>query len=103
MAKYFYDADVAASTGDTIRYTIFQASGLSVGSWVNLNPATGVIVFSAGLANVGWNYFKVTATDNYGAFLTQPFGLLVNAAPFINENINTLYAIENIPFAVEIP
>jgi len=59
-----------------------------------------VIVFTAGLANVGWNYFQITAASSPEATLTQPFGLLVNSAPTINENLDTLYAIESIPFAV---
>lgn len=90
-------------TGSGLTYSINQANGLQVTDWVNLNPATGMVTFTAGLSNVGWNYFQITASDGLSTSLMQPFGILVNSAPVINENLRTLYAIENIPFAVELP
>lgn len=69
VSDYFSDADVLLS-GDTLTYTIKESSGASVGSWVVLNPTTGVLTISAGLSNVGWNYFQVTATDKSSSSLT---------------------------------
>ena len=80
-SDYFQDNDVAGASNDALTYSIKEASGLSVGSWVSLNPTTGFLIFTAGLSNVGWNYFQVTATDKAGASFTQPFGLLVNSKP----------------------
>jgi hypothetical protein len=80
VSDYFSDGDILLS-GDSLTYTIKQATGALVGSWVVLHPTTGILTFIAGLSNVGWNYFQVTATDKQSASLTQPFGLLVNSKP----------------------
>jgi hypothetical protein len=56
VSDYFSDADILLS-GDSLTYTIKQANGYSVGSWVALNPTSGMLTFTAGLTNVGWNYF----------------------------------------------
>ena len=88
--------------GDVITYSIAQANGLSVGSWVNLNPTSGALIMTGGYANVGWNYFEVTGTDKAGSFLTQPFGILINSPPIINETMGTLYATQEIPFAAKL-
>lgn len=100
VADYFNDADTL--TGDALAYSIFYANGLAVGSWVQLNAATGSLIFTAGIANVGWNYFTVTATDKSNAALIQSFGLLVNSKPIIKESMNTLYATQGIPFAAKL-
>lgn len=57
-----------------------------------MDSLAGKVTFTAGIQNVGWNYFQVTAIDKSGASLTQPFGLLVNAKPIIKESMSTLYA-----------
>jgi hypothetical protein len=57
-----------------------------------LNSATGILNLNAGINNVGWNYFVVTATDKNLASFSQSFGVLVNSKPVIKESMKTLYA-----------
>ncbi len=68
LNNHFTDPD--SVLGDILTYQIRQASGLSVGSWVTINSNTGLLNFNAGINNVGWNYFVVTATDRNAATFT---------------------------------
>ena len=65
LSNHFQDPDT--SQGDTLTYSIKQASGLGVGSWVQLAPSTGIVTLNAGINNVGWNYFVASASDRSGA------------------------------------
>ncbi len=100
LSNYFTDADL--SLGDALTYSIKQASGLEVGSWVSLAPTTGIVTYNAGLSNVGWNYFAATVTDKSSSTFSQQFGILVNSKPIINESMKTLYATKGIPFAAKL-
>ena len=80
-ANVFQDVDV----GDVLSYSITQADGSPLPSWLTFNPSTLALSGTPNSSNVGNNILlKVTATDLAGASANTNFSLVVNSIQNLN-------------------
>jgi len=89
------------ANGDTLTYTATQSNGNPLPSWFNFAPSTRTFYGMADDGDVGVREIKVTATDPYGASVSDTFVLTVNnlqEAPFILNPIADQTATGHVPF-----
>jgi Ca2+-binding RTX toxin-like protein len=102
----FSDADVAY--GDSLSYTITQADGSALPSWLSFDASWNGLIGTPASGDVGQLSLKVTATDESGLSATQNFDLTVvdsstNAAPTTGTMIGTQLAIQGQAFSLALP
>ena len=74
LSQNFTDSDA----GSTLTYEAALQDGSSLPSWLTLNAATGVISGTPLNEHVGDVVLAVTATDNWGASVTESYTITVN-------------------------
>ena len=80
-----FSYDVSASfvepdAGDSLNYSLHMADGSPVPSWLSISQTTGVISGTAPDGDDGIYHVTVTATDNFGAAVSDTFDLTVRNA-----------------------
>lgn len=73
-------------TGDNLTYSVTQADGSALPSWLQFNATTGTLAGTPGNDQVGTLQLLVTATDQSGASASSGFSLTianVNDAPIL--------------------
>jgi Ca2+-binding RTX toxin-like protein len=74
-AGAFTDADA----GDVLTYSVTQADGTALPSWLTFNASTRAFTGTAPTTTVGNNTVKVTVTDKAGAKISDEFVVAVSA------------------------
>ncbi len=73
LAGHFSDIDI----GDSLEYAVIMENGLAAPDWLLLNPSTGVLTANPTADDLGSLSLVVTAKDNFDAFVSDSFFLLV--------------------------
>ncbi|MFZ3086872.1 MAG: putative Ig domain-containing protein [Methylotenera sp.] len=68
-------------SGEKLTYSAMLSNGAALPSWISINPTTGVLSGIPKTADVGMATITVTATDRFGAVVSDTFDLAVNLAP----------------------
>jgi VCBS repeat-containing protein len=79
--------------GDNLTYTVTQANGSNLPTWLIFNPTTREFSGNSGSGNVGVIEIKVTATDNSNESTSDIFALSVgnvNQPPQLTTNVLTI-------------
>jgi Ca2+-binding RTX toxin-like protein len=74
----FADPDI----GDTINFSVRQANGSALPSWLTFNSSTRTLGGTPSIANIGNLQLEVKATDRSGAFASQSLNLAVTNNSF---------------------
>jgi hypothetical protein len=74
----FADPDI----GDTLNISLRQANGSNLPSWLTFNSSTRTLSGTPSITNIGNLQLEVRATDQSGAFASQPLNLAVTDTSF---------------------
>lgn len=100
------DTFVDADPGDHLSYSATLADGSALPAWLQFDAANGIFSGTPDNINVGLVTIRVTATDLFGARVSQLFNLTVqntNDAPEVAIALSDQQATEDVPFAFTVP
>ncbi|MFM5727816.1 calcium-binding protein [Aeromonas veronii] len=100
------DTFVDADPGDHLNYSATLADGSALPAWLQFDAANGIFSGTPDNINVGLVTIRVTATDLFGARVSQLFNLTVqntNDAPEVAIALSDQQATEDVPFAFTVP
>lgn len=95
-----------ANTGDALTYMATSGNGSVLPAWLSFDPLTRSFSGTPGNSDVGQFSVRVIATDRWGKSAEQVFNLAVanvNDAPIAMATIDEQLALEDAPFAFQLP
>jgi len=91
--------------GDFLTWSVEQANGAAVPSWLRFDPATRTLSGTPGQSDGGLLSLNVTVKDRYGASARLPLELQVNVAvsPTLAQSLPDQQAVEDQEWAFTVP